>query len=315
MNKNIAIYKLTALLFSLVLIGATFALWTPDKPLAFLEAKYLRAPTDLRQVLGIRLHVRDSGPRSAPAVLMLHGFGSSLQTWEFWANDFSRDMRVVTLDLPGSGLSEPDPSGDYTDARAIAIILALMDQLGIEKTSLIGNSIGGRIAWTFAARHPQRVRKLILVSPDGFASPGFEYGKAPEVPAFLGLLRYCLPSWVLNMNLVAAYANPDALTPERKERYHDLMLAPGSRTALLARMEQTVLVNPVPMLRTIKAPTLLLWGRQDGMIPFANAQEYLHAIDGSRLAQLDGVGHLPQEEAPAKSAAIVRAFLTEPFAA
>lgn len=313
MQRTKAIYKLTALLLLIAVVGSVFALWTPDKPLVFLEAKYLRAPTDIHRVLGVRLHVRDSGPRGAPAVLMLHGFGSSLQTWESWANDFSADMRVVTLDLPGSGLSGPDPTGDYSDSRATAIIVALMDQLGIEKTSLIGNSIGGRIAWTFAAKEPQRVSKLILVSPDGFASPGFEYGKAPEVPATLRLLRYCLPGWALNMNLVAAYADPAALTPERKERYHDLMLAPGSREALLERMEQTILVDPKPVLRTITAPTLLLWGRQDGMIPFANSQDYLQAIQGSRLAPLDSVGHLPQEEAPEKSAAIVRAFLTEPI--
>jgi pimeloyl-ACP methyl ester carboxylesterase len=265
----------------------------------------------MRQVLGVRLHVRDSGPRDAPAVLMLHGFGASLHTWEAWAADFSTDMRVITLDLPGSGLSGPDPTGDYSDARSITLILALLDQFGLSQVALVGNSIGGRMAWTMAAKHPQRVSRLVLVSPDGFASPGFAYGKPAEVPATLGLMRYTLPQWLLKMSLVGAYADPAVLTPELSQRYHDLMLAPGSRDALIARMQQTVLVDPVPMLRNIAAPTLLLWGKQDGMIPIGNAQDYLRTIAGSRLVALDGVGHLPQEESPAKSAALVREFLRE----
>jgi pimeloyl-ACP methyl ester carboxylesterase len=295
----------------LLVLAIAFALWTPDKPRAELEGKYLRDPSDIRQVLGVRLHVRDSGPREAPAVLLLHGFGSSLQTWDAWAADFSKDMRVVRLDLPGSGLSSPDPTGDYSDTRSMAVILALLDQLGIQRTTVIGNSIGGRIAWTFAARQMGRVSHLVLVSPDGFASPGFAYGRAADVPATLGLMRYVLPRWLLRMSLVDAYANPAALTPERAQRYHDLMLAPGSRDALLARMQQTVLVDPVPLLHAITAPTLLLWGRKDGMIPFDNAQDYLSAIPNSRLVPLDGVGHLPQEEAPERSAAVVRTFLRE----
>jgi len=295
-----------------LLVAATvFALWTPDKPLAQLQAKYLRAPADIRDVLGVKLHVRDGGPRDAPAVLLLHGFGSSLQTWEAWAADFSTDMRVVSLDLPGSGLSSPDPTGDYSDTRSIAVILALLDQLGISRTALVGNSIGGRIAWMLAAKHPQRVSALVLVSPDGFASPGFEYGKTSEVPGMVQMMRYTLPKWLLRMNLVDAYADPAVMTPALTQRYHDLMLAPGSRDALIARMEQTVLVDPLPLLHSITAPTLLLWGRKDGMIPFDNARDYLKAVPNSTLVALDGVGHLPQEEAPGPSALAVRIFLQE----
>ena len=168
-------------------------LWTPDRDRVAMEAKYANSPDDFVEVAGIRLHVRDSGPKAAPAVILLHGFGASLHTWEGWAKTLSRDMRVIRFDLPGSGLTGPDPRGDYTDARALEILLALMDRLGIARASLVGNSIGGRIAWAFAARVPARTDKLVLVAPDGFASPGFEYGKAPAVPSFLAAMRYVLP--------------------------------------------------------------------------------------------------------------------------
>jgi pimeloyl-ACP methyl ester carboxylesterase len=183
--------------------------------------------------------------------------------------------------------------------------------LNVSRASLGGNSIGGRIAWTFAAQHPERVDKLVLVSPDGFASPGFEYGKTPQVPATVKLMRYVLPKPLLRMSLSPAYANPAALTDELTTRYHDLMLGAGSRDAMIARMEQTVLVEPVPLLKKITAPTLLLWGEQDALIPFGNSADYLKAIPRVTLVPLPGIGHLPHEEAPEQTIAPVRAFLLD----
>jgi pimeloyl-ACP methyl ester carboxylesterase len=293
----------------LVLALVAYWLWTPDKDRASLEARYLAAPGDMIDVAPWRLHVRDTGPKSAPALILLHGFGASLHTWEPWAQALAADHRVIRFDLPGNGLSEPDLAGDYTDVRSQQLLLALMDRLGVERASLVGHSIGGRIAWGFAARCPQRVDKLVLVAPDGFASPGFEYGKPPEVPAAMALMRYVLPKPLLRMNLVPAYADAGALTDELTTRYHDLMLGPGARAAMLARMRQTVLVDPVPLLRTIRAPTLLVWGERDAMIPFANSADYLKAIPNASLAAMAGVGHLPHEEAPERALVPVRAFL------
>jgi len=92
-------------------------------------------------------------------------------------------------------------------------------------------------------------------------------------------------------------------------RYHDLALAPGARDAMLERMAQTVLEDPVPILRTIRAPTLLLWGERDAMIPFANAADYLKAIPDVRLASVPGAGHVPHEELPAAALVPVQAFI------
>ncbi len=301
----------------LICVGVVFTialcwLWTPDKDRAELERHYLNTPSDMIDVAGTRLHVRDSGPKTAPAVIFLHGFGASLQTWEPWAKALAKDLRVIRIDLPGSGLSLPDPTGDYTDKRSLQIINALMDKLGLTRASLVGNSIGGRIAWTFAGTYPAQVDKLVLVSPDGYASPGFEYGKTPEVPMMVKLMSVTLPKPLLTMSLQPAYAKPETMTDELATRYHDMMLAPGSRGALLARMAQTVLVDPVPILQKITAPTLLVWGEQDGMIPFANSNDYLKAIAGSQRVSFKGVGHLPHEEAPEASIGPVRDFLLAP---
>jgi len=303
-------------LVSALLGAGGWALWTPDIDRPTLEAKYLESPGDMVVVLDNNLHVRDSASQAAPdepVLLMLHGFGASLHTWDVWTAQLSPHFRVLRIDLPGSGLSGPDAQGDYSDTRTIALLLALMDQRGVSRASIIGHSIGGRIAWTLAATHPTRVDKLVLLAPDGFASSGFDYGSAPQVPATMGLIRYTLPRWMLRSNLLPAYADPVALSDDLLTRYYELMLAPGSRAALLARMQQTVLVNPVPLLGRITAPTLLVWGRQDRMIPFANAADYQREIPRNTLLDLDNMGHLPHEESPQRALPVVERFLMQPF--
>lgn len=302
-----------------ILIGVTLAtvllggcwLYTPDKPRAVLEQLYLRQASDMLDVASTQLHVRDDGPKDAPVIILLHGFGSSLHTFEPWAEALKADYRVVRLDLPGSGLSPPDPTGDYTDARSIALILVLMDDLGIETATLVGNSIGGRIAWNMAVDHPERVSKLVLISPDGFASPGFAYGEAADVPTVMKAMRFTLPKSAIRPNLAASYGDPGLLTEATVKRYHDLMLAPGGRGALLKRMEQTVLTDPATRLPQIKAPVLLLWGRKDRLIPFSNSADYTKLLADSRLVAFKDLGHVPMEEDPAQSLAPLKAFLAE----
>ncbi len=291
------------------LVGAGIWAWTPDRTRAELDRKYSNSSTRYVEVDGTELRVRDTGPKDAPALVLLHGFGSSLETWEPWARALSANYRVVRLDLPGAGLSEPDPSGNYSDGRSVALIKDLMDRLGIESATLIGNSMGGRIAWRFAAAFPARTRKLVLISPDGFASPGFQYGKPPRVPVLLNLMKYFLPRALLAKNLAAAYADPARLGASVIDRYHDLMLAPGSRGAMLDRMRQSVLEDPVPILAHIRTPTLLLWGEKDRLIPYRNASDYLYAMPNVTLVSFADLGHVPQEEGPAESLQAVEKFL------
>jgi pimeloyl-ACP methyl ester carboxylesterase len=300
--------RVLGLLLLVGLIGAGAWLYAPDRSRAALERRY---GGDFLEVAGIRLRLRDSGPRNAPAVILLHGFGASLDTWDAWATALARQYRVVRYDLPGFGLTGPDPTGDYSDARGIAVLAALMDRLGIPRASLIGNSLGGKLAWQFAAAHPGRVDKLVLISPDGFASPGFDYGRKPEVPWMMRLLPYVLPAPMLRMSLAPAYGDPAHLAPATLDRYADMMRAPGVRAAMLARMGQVMLHDPAPVLRTIAAPTLLLWGEKDGMIPFSNSADYLRDMPHATLAALPGLGHVPFEEAPAESLAPVLAFLAK----
>ncbi len=295
-----------------LIVAAGLWLYTPDKPRRRLEASYFGGHADYVDAIGAHLHLRDQGPPGAPALIFIHGFGSSLLTWDAWADRLQATYRVIRFDLPGFGLTGADPTGDYSDRRAGQIIAALMDRLGLQRATLIGNSLGGRVAWMFAADHPDRVDKLVLISPDGFASPGFEYGRTPDVPLVMQLLPYVMPRPLLRSSLAPAYADPARLTEARVTTYYDMMLAPGVRRAIIARMRQDTRQDPTERLRRIQAPTLLLWGEKDGMIPFANAADYARAMPHATVAALPDLGHVPFEEAPERSLAPVLAFLAEP---
>lgn len=292
------------------LLGAAWYLYTPDLPRAALERRWAPSPSQFVEVAGVQLHIRDIGPRDGPAVLLIHGFGSSLHTWEAWAPLLDDRFRVVSLDLPGFGLTGPDPTGDYSDERSIAVLAALMDRLGVGEAAVIGSSMGGRIAWRFAAAEPARVSKLVLMAPDGFASMGREYNRAPErLPWMMRLLPYTAPKPLLRRTMQNAYAVSGTLTDAVVERYHAMLLAPGVRRAVLDRVLQARLLPPEPILRTIRAPVLLLWGERDGAVPASLAADYERVLPDTRTVILPGIGHVPMEEAPEASARALREFL------
>lgn len=306
--------KVTVLLLVLALLGGAWA-YTPDLDRTTLEARYAAPSSRFVDVAGLRVHVRDTGPTErspgdAPVLILLHGFASSLHTWEDWAPTLSRQYRVIRYDQPGAGLTGADPSGDYSDARAMQVLLALMDRLGVQHATLIGHSMGGRLAWKMAAAHPARVDRLVLIAPDGFPTPGSADGPGFEVPWYAGLVKQVLPRSLVAQGLQAAYADPKAaLTDERLSRYYDLLRAPGVRGALIERLRQLKPSDPSALLARITAPTLLLWGAQDAMIPAANGADYLRAMPQARLVTLPGVGHVVQEEAPAASLTVLQSFL------
>lgn len=216
----------------LLLAGAALWLYTPDRDRAALRRAYGGPPSQFVDVAGVTLHLRDTGPRDGPAVLMLHGFGSSLHTWDGWASLLEDRFRVLRIDLPGFGLTGADPGGDYTDERSIAVLTALLDRLDVSRADVVGNSMGGRIAWRFALAQPARVRRLVLVSPDGFASPGRPYGRAEAVPAMFRALPWVLPRAMVRASLAPAYGDAGRMSEADVDRAWDMLRGPGVRAFL-----------------------------------------------------------------------------------
>ena len=290
----------------LACLGTAWALWTPDLRRSSLLAKYRVDGDRDVDVAGIRLFLRDVGLRSAPPVVLLHGFGASLQSWDGWAQQLAATHRVICFDLPGFGLTGRDPSGRYSVERGLEVLLALLVRLGLERIDLVGHSLGGHYAWAFAARYPQRVRRLVLVAPDGFDDTKFV---TSHLPALAPLIRHVMPKFLIWVDLAVCYGAPGRLTGAIVTRYSDMLRAPGVRAALLARWSQIRYVDPRPGLARVRTPTLIVWGTRDRILPPSQAQRYAALVAGSSIRWIEGVGHLPQEEAPLESAAPVVEFL------
>ena len=288
---------------------ALFSLWTPDLDRAELEQRYAATNPQTMEVDGLRLHYKESGPKDAPALLLLHGFGSSLQTWDEWSLKLESSYRVIRLDLPGFGLTGASPVHDYSEETDVAILTHFVDKLGLNQFSVIGHSMGGKMAWSLAASQPNRVKALVLMAPDGFPEAKDIGSKPYEVPAIMGLMKYFLPKYFVQKSIEPAFADAKALNGALINRYYDMLRAPGVRGAILDRSNQTIYTDPVPRLKNIKAPTLLLWGEQDQMIPSANAQSYSGILSNSTTIVVPDLGHLLQEEQAEKGLAVVKQFL------
>jgi pimeloyl-ACP methyl ester carboxylesterase len=286
-----------------------YGLWTPDLERAELEKRYVASSPQMLDVDGLKVHYKETGPQAAPALLLMHGFGSSLQAWDDWSLKLEQKYRVIRLDLPGFGLTGASPANDYSEEKDLAILTHFADKLGLEKFSIIGHSMGGKMAWTLAATQPERVQALVLMAPDGFPEAK-DFGTKPyEVPAVTGLIKYFLPKYLVRKSIEPAFAEADALSDARVNRYYDMLRAPGVRAAILERSNQTIYTDPVPRLKAIKAPTLLIWGEQDQMIPSTNAKSYASVLSNSTTVLVPKLGHLLQEEQPEKGLTAVMQFL------
>ena len=301
--------KAFAMLAALLVSVSLWLAWTPDLARERLLQSYARAGTAQLMVGAQPYFIQDTGPRDAPTLVLLHGFGASLQTWDAWSQALETQWRVVRIDLPAFGLTGPAVNNDYSDEADVARLLALLDHLGLQRVAVGGHSMGGRIAWNFAAAHPERVSHLVLVAPDGFPDPRSTTEFTYQVSPWLGLMKLSLPAWALKLGVAPAYGDEKLLTADTMRRYQDMMRAPGVRTALIERMRQSRNSDPVPRLQSLKMPILLVWGDKDAFIPISNAQDYLNAIPHATLASIPLAGHVVHEEAPQPSVEAVKEFL------
>jgi pimeloyl-ACP methyl ester carboxylesterase len=302
------------LLLLLVLAAVLYWGWADDLPIEQLQSRWAAAPSQFVEVQGMSVHLRDEGPRDDPLpILLLHGTSASLHTWDGWADELGRQRRVIRVDLPGFGLTGPFPGGDYRMPQYTAFITSLLDKLGIERVVLAGNSLGGQIAWETALVAPQRVAKLILVDAAGFPlnSTSVPLGfRIARIPALADVVGRMLPRQMIESSLRNVYGNPDLVTPELVDRYYELTLRPGNREALVQRFSQRddPQLNP-PRISRIGVPTLIIWGGRDQLIPPVNADLFNAAIKGSQLEIFPALGHVPQEEDPTATVAVVKKFL------
>ncbi|MFI5002921.1 MAG: alpha/beta fold hydrolase [Reyranellales bacterium] len=303
-------------LYLLFLLGALAgaALWAyaPDLPKDVLIERYANEHSTFIDVGGVRAHVRDEGKPDGIPIVLIHGSLGSLHMWEGWVRELKDRARLISVDLPGHGLTGAWPRDEYTIEAYTDFIEVLADTLNLDRFVVAGQSMGGAVAWSFAATRPERVSQLILVDAAGYPRDG----PAPlpmrlaRMPVVGDIGIYFKPERIVRRSLSEVFVDQAKVTPALINRYAELQRFPGNRQATLMRARTQEPLDPTPLKR-LDVPTLIIWGAKDRWVPVADAFRFQGDIKGAKLAIFENLGHNSMEEDPAATAAAVRDFLPE----
>jgi len=254
-------------------------------------------------VFGQKINYIEAG--SGPTVILLHGLGGSSQVWQFNIGPLAEKYHVVVPDQIGFGKSDK-PLVNYRIRTYVDFLDQFCKQLKIERATLVGNSMGGWIAAMFTAAFPDRVDKLVLVDAAGYAPP-----KDLDTRVFFGLN----PTTREGMKVLVAkvFYNKAFLTDAAIDQAIAARLAAGDGYTINSITESIIRGEDFldDTVKTIKRPTLIVWGRQDGLVSLADGERFNKDIAGSKLVVVDQCGHVPNVEKPGEFNAALLKFLSE----
>lgn len=255
-----------------------------------------------------------------PVLLLVHGMGGTCENWREAIEPLARTHTVIAPDLPGHGGSGPG-GGDYSLGALATTLRDLLLALGHDRATLVGHSLGGGIAMQFAYQFPEMVERLVLVSSGGLGpevSPILRAASLPGADLFIAatsrLGQRIVPPLARGLSFLGL--RPSADLAEVLRGYGSLS-DPVRRAAFLGTVRAVLgtggqLVDASDRLYLAEAvPVLILWGAEDTIIPAHHAEAAHRHIPGSRLVVFDGVGHLPQVEAPLRFTRALEDFLAE----
>jgi pimeloyl-ACP methyl ester carboxylesterase len=262
---------------------------------------------------GVRLRLAELG--NGPPIVLLHGPFVDHSCWDGLLSGLAETHHVIAPDLPGCGNSEK-PSASRFGYGVSAFAEAITDLYGglaLGPAVLIGHSLGGAVALTVAARHPELVSRLVLLDSLCYGSSASAFGRLAVLPVLGGLALKQL--WGLRLfraHFRGTLLGPSAqVDPARIERYYASFNEPAARASALAMLRATTDTRDIAAQTTrVQTPTLVLWGRSDRVWPASFGQRLSREIHGARFELLDA-GHSPHEEAPAEVLRVIRRFLSD----
>lgn len=308
--KRIGYGLLILLAFAAVALAIALFVYR-DIPAQELEAKYATPASRFMHIDNVRIHYRDEG--SGPAVLLLHANFSNLLGWDPFADALKGSHRVVRFDFTAFGLTGPDPSGDYTNARTLALTERFIDEVGLKRFTIVGTSLGGGIALRYAGKHPERVERVILLNPGILEGREMAKSGRNKVPAAARLfLEHITPRAIAAYMLRSRAGDPASITEEHVDRWYEMWRREGNRKAILQRIGVYTSADVPEVVAAVKVPVLILWGEANPQTPIEQAEELKGMLTGSpdvRIIVYPGVGHPALEEAGARIAVDVAAYL------
>ncbi len=294
-----------------LVVGLGVALWVyQDIPAEELEARYANEASRFINIDGVRMHYRDEG--QGPAVVLLHANFSNLIGWDPWVEALKDSYRVIRPDFTSHGLTGPDPTGDYSPERTLELTEKFIDAMGLDRFTIAGTSMGGTVAIHYTTQYPDRIDKLILLSPGSLEGKERKSGPRGEVPDSAYVLKYIMPRAIPEFMLRSGFGDESKLTDELIDRWYDMWMREGNREAQLDRLRQYKPGDIEDIIRQIRTPTLLMWGEANTTANFEQAaefQELLENVEELEFISYPGVGHMAVQEAGAETGRDVRAFL------
>jgi pimeloyl-ACP methyl ester carboxylesterase len=274
------------------------------------------APTSSPCTSKTGLHCEIYG--SGDPILFLAGLGGTTYSWRYMIEPFSRQYKVILIDLRGQGQSPKPHDKNYSILEQGELIYQFILEHNLRKLTLVGNSYGGAVSLLVAImlreRHQSRLAKLILIDSGGYPD---------HLPMFLKILRTPILGWLavhvlppatqIQIVLCKSYYDPCKITEEQILAYARPIASRGGRHALLQTGKQAIpkdINKWIAKYPTISVPTLILWGEDDRVLPRLIGERLKGAIKDSRLEFIKYAGHIPQEEQPDQVICRIRAFLT-----
>ena len=257
----------------------------------------------------IDTHYLEAG--EGPVLLLIHGTPSHTYTWRRMFDDLCENFRVIAFDLKGNGLTD-SPDADYTMESLTDFTVEFMDALGLGQATIAGHSSGGEIAWRLALRDPERVKRLVLISPSGYPRDDLPFTESLlRVPLLGRIAAGMTPRWLVRMGLEDALYEEADVTEGLVERYYQCLRKKGNRAA----MRKNACEEPddrYQRIAEIRVPCLVVWGEHDRSVPTSHADLFDRDLPEVRVEILPQCGHMPQWEKPDEVLRLMADFLSEP---
>lgn len=289
------------------------AMGVADIPMEYLEEKYVNEDSKFVEVNGYKIHYRDVG--EGDTIVLMHGIFSALQTWDAWVDELRTKHRVITLDMPGYGLTGgPVNIEDFDAANIVNTFAEFVDKIELDHFTLVGNSLGGYVAASYAAQFSGRVDKLILIDPFGYPQDVPWLLHVATFYPFAMIGNFVQPPLAVTLGVRWAYGDSRRIRKNDLYRYVQMSQRPGAKPIYIKTLKmieaQAASEDPLPF-HQIKAPTLLMWGEADSWVPIELAQRWLNDVPTSRLISYPGLGHIPAEESPLGTVKDAKVFLEQ----
>lgn len=276
-------------------LGAHWAVWELRAPV---PNKDLVDYGTFQNIDGMQIHLQHEG--TGTPVILIHGYTGTLYTWRFNMHELAKECSVWSLDLPGFGYSDKPKDFDYTLSGYADFMVKFMDAVGIKRAVLVGNSMGGGVAMETYLKYPDRVEKLVLIDSMGYpGKEGFFLFTLMKYPVIGNVLMSFNYRWVIRDSLMSGiYYNNKFVTEDVVDSYYNVYKTENGRKAPLwvgRRIDDAKDLN-TEKIKTIKIPTLVIWGKEDTLIPVAHADYFKRDIAGAKVVIVPDAGHLAHEE-------------------